>query len=188
MAGSSKNREKIVAGIRELTGFGISEICSAQVSAVDEGTTTMDVLINDNLLIHDVRLRSVIDNTDGLYVIPSIDSYVVIGKIDGGVDYVLIKASKIDKVMINIGGKSLVVDTNGFVFNGGNHDGLVKIQELTTKLNNLENKFNDLLTAIQGIVVPLAPSGTYPFAPSFAAISPLAQTVQTDIENPDIKH
>lgn len=184
----SKNRQKIREGLRELVDFGAYEIYGATVSTVDEAATTIDVLINDDLIIPDVRLRSNIDTDDGMYVIPAVDSFVLIGKIDGGVDYFLIKASVIDKVIIKIGAMTMLASEDGFVFNEGNNDGLVKIQKLTTKLNDLENQVNDILTALQGITVPLAPSGTYPLAPAFASIIPLVTTQQTDIENTDVKH
>ncbi len=186
--GSSANRNKIVEGIRDIVNFGKYELYSGTVSAVDEDTLTMDVLINEDLLIPDVRLRSNIDTDVGMYVIPAVDSFVVIGKIDGGVDFVLIKHSIIDKVIIKIGEMTMECSEEGFVFNDGENDGLVKVADLVTKLNNLEGKVNDILQAVSGISVALAPTGSFPLAPFFASIQPLVETQQTEIENTDVKH
>lgn len=179
MGGSSKNREKIVAGIREIVGFGKYEIYSAQVKTVDEGATTMDVLINEDLLIYDVRLRSVIDTDDGLYVIPAVDSYVVIGKIDGGVDFILIQASKIDKILFKIGTTTGEFTSTGIKYNGGNKGGLINIVDQTTKLNQLvtevQTQLGLIATGLAGV------GGSY--APGV-----LSSFVKTDFEDTKIKH
>lgn len=185
--GDSTNRKKIIEGIKEITGFGKYEIYSGQVSAVDENETTIDVQINDELTIFGVRLKCVIDNTEGMYIIPAMNSYVVICQIDGGQDYNLIQASKIDKLLLKIGNTTLEITSTGIVFNGGSLDGLVKVNSLVSKMNAIEIKLNTILNVLKTISIPLAPSGTYPFAPLFAAIASLSNTVKNDLENPKIK-
>lgn len=121
-----------------------------------------------------VRLRSAIGSgTKGLYVKPSVNSPCIIGLLMGD-----------DRRPFLIG----CDEYDTLYLNGDQYEGLVKVANNTQKLNNLENKVNEILGVLQGIVIPLAPSGTYPFAPLFAGTSALTPTVQADIENPIIKH
>jgi hypothetical protein len=79
-------------------------------------------------------------------------------------------------------------DIENYIFNGVDFGGFVKVIELTEKLNNLENKLNDLITACSNQIVTLAPSGTFPLASFFTTVTPLTATQQTEIENQNIKH
>jgi hypothetical protein len=75
-----------------------------------------------------------------------------------------------------------------FQFGNGDNAGLVKVAELTQKLNNLEQKVNELLTTLSAITITLAPTGTVPFAPFFSSVTQLTQTQKTDLENEKVKH
>ena len=72
---------------------------------------------------------------------------------------------------------------------GGEFGGLVKIEDLITKLNNLESRVNDLASAYQPHThlssAPGAPSGP-PIVPWTK--TPLTNTTKNDLENPDITH
>jgi hypothetical protein len=105
-----------------------------------------------------------IDN--GFLLIPEVNSIVVVSFLSDDSAYVSL-VSKVSEVQLN----------------GKNFDGLVKVQELTDKLNALENKVNDLITACSSQIVTLAPSGTFPLAPYFTSVTPLIPTQQLEIEN-----
>ena len=109
-----------------------------------------------------------IDN--GFLLIPEVNSIVVVSFLSDSSAYVSL-VSKVSEIQLN----------------GTNYDGLVKVQELTDKLNNLENKLNDLITACSSQVVTLAPSGTFPLASFFTSVTPLIPTQQTEIENQKVK-
>ena len=110
---------------------------------------------------------------DGLVQIPKVDSLVLVAKINNQIENRFVVAfSEVEEVLF---------------FNGEN-GGLVKVADLKTKLNNLENKVNELITTLKGIVIPLAPSGTYPFAPVFASTTSLTPTEEADIKNDKVKH
>jgi len=84
---------------------------------------------------------------------------------------------------------SLYSEIETIKLRGDQFGGLVKVEELVKKINALEKQVNDLYTALVGIVVPLAPSGAYPLAPSFANIQPIAPTTQkSDLENEKVLH
>lgn len=73
-----------------------------------------------------------------------------------------------------------------FIFNGGSNKGLVKVKELTTRLNNVEKKWNAFVTLFNlhnhtgniGVLTPYTGS----------PITSLSVTSQSQIENVKIKH
>jgi hypothetical protein len=188
MGGSSKNRQKIVAGIRELANFGKYEIFSGEVKTVNESETTIDVDVDEGVTVFGVRLKCIIDNTDGMYIVPAVGSIVTFAQIDGGQDYQLIQASKIDKVLITIENSTLEITNTGFKFNGGNLNGLVKIAPLVNKLNAIENKVNALVlfssTHVHAGVTSGSSSTGTPTPPVTGTLTP---TQQADLENTKIK-
>lgn len=192
-----KNRKRIKEAIREYAGAGRFEVFTGKVSAVDEGATTCEVDIEEELTIFDVRLRAVITDDTGVWVLPKVGSFVQIAQIEGGTDFVLLRASEVDKVFVKIGDKTLEITTDGFVFNGGNNDGLVKVNELVDQLNKIEDKVNDLISKFNNhthaiTAVPTtcpAGAGTATGTTSTTGTpepTTLTNTTKTDIENPDI--
>jgi hypothetical protein len=124
--------------------------------------------VNGDADITDVRLMA--QKSNGFLIIPKLNSIVCVTFIDDSNAYVSM-FSEIDEIQLN----------------GKNFDGLVKAQQLTNKLNALENKVNALITACGSQVVTLAPSGTFPLANFFTSVTPLTPTMQIDIENIKVK-
>lgn len=117
-----------------------------------------------------VRLMS--DNKTGFLIIPKVGSIVVVSFISNELTYV-----------------SMFYEVDKILLNGDNYGGLVKVQELTNKINALENLTNNILSALKGTTIPLAPTGTYPFAPLYAAFNLIAPiTTKTELENSTVKH
>lgn len=146
---------------------GFSKVCT--IDSVDLTTLTCYCMpLNGDADIINVRLMANIDN--GFLLVPEVESIVVVSFLSDDSAYVSL-VSKVSEIQLN----------------GKNFDGLVKVQELTDKLNALENKVNDLITACQSQVVTLAPSGTFPLASFFTSVTPLTPTQQTDIENITVK-
>ena len=88
-------------------------------------------------------------------------------------DYIIVLYSEIDSILLR----------------GDQYGGLIKVEELVSKVNALENLVNNILTTLKSTTIPLAPSGTYPFAPlytSFNNISPI--TMREDLENENVTH
>jgi hypothetical protein len=156
--------------LRTLTkpnGNAYSKVCT--VDSVDlVKLTCYCIPINDDADITEVRLMANIDN--GFLLIPEVNSIVVVSFLSDSSAYVSL-VSKVSEIQLN----------------GTNYDGLVRVQELTDKLNNLENKLNDLITACSSQVVTLAPSGTFPLASYFTSVTPLIPTQQIEIENITVK-
>ena len=128
--------------------------------------------INGDSEIQNVKLTT---NTTGAGVgfllIPKINSLVVVTFLDNSSAYVSMVA-EVDEV--NVNGKTL--------------GGLVKVIDLTTKLNNLENKVNALITGISGWTpVPNDGGAALKVALTTWFSSSLTPTVRADIENILIK-
>ena len=162
----SKDLRDALRSLVKPNNDGFSKVCT--IDSVDLTTLTCYcVPLNDDADIINVRLMANIDN--GFLLIPEVNSIVVVSFLSDDSAYVSL-VSKVSEVQLN----------------GKNFDGLVKVQELTDKLNALENKVNDLITACSSQVVTLAPSGTFPLAPFFTSVTPLIPTQQLEIENTTI--
>lgn len=159
----------------------------ATVDSVSEDERTCDVTVESGAsgVITDVKLQASTD--DGELKVPAVGSTIGI-LMSNDMDPTVFAWSELAHHWIKVGDSVIDVIDGTIQFGDGSFDGLVKVGELTEKLNALENKFNSLLTTLQGVVIPLAPSGTYPFAPVFAGITALVETQQSEIENEDIIH
>jgi hypothetical protein len=185
----AKERKQITDAIRAIGKADVYEIYSGDVHSVNETELTIAVKLNEDVIISGVQLKATIAGDQGFYVVPKNGSHVKIARLDGGVNYSLLQASDIDKLVFKIGNATFVADENQIVMNGGHHHGMVKVSELTQKLNALENKVNELIGLCKSMTVALAPSGTYPLGTNFfASVQNLQTTSQNDIENPNVKH
>jgi len=71
---------------------------------------------------------------------------------------------------------------------GGEFGGLVKVVELTQKLNDLENKVNEIITTFVTHTHPVISTGA-PTSPTSTPISGnLTISQREDIENINVKH
>lgn len=183
------NRD-IIYAIRKIAGVdGIkkAQIVMGTVTAINGNTCNVEVTLGDACQsITDVNLNSAAN--DGFTLYPENGSDILIALMPDNSAY-MIACEDITKTVCYIDNNNKYeFDSNGFIWNGGNNGGLVKVIELTQKVNNLEDLVNNLLTVLKSTTIPLAPSGTYPFAPLYAAYNPLTPTVRNDIEDTKIKH
>lgn len=92
----------------------------------------------------------------------------------------------------------LTGDNNGYIamfgelesiaIRGDQYGGLVKVEDLVSKLNAIENKVNSIINTLNSTVIPLAPSGSYPLSTDFESVGTLTNTQKSDIENENVKH
>jgi len=140
---------------------------NADVKSVEDDSCT--VTYND-IDIPDVRLNAAINgNANNLIIKPALGSTVLIADLSEGLlrDLAIIGWSEIDTITIN----------------GGNLGGLVKIQELTNKLNTLVQVFNSHTH-------PVATTGTAEAQSGTAAVTTkqATQFSKSDYEDEKIKH
>jgi len=179
-------KEAIEAGLKP-------EIISGTAFNIDSTNKTFDLKKNTGGRdLISVKMRCVGGSGAlGIWMVPKDNSQCIVLQLNRNeYNSFLIAAEEFETLTIKAAsGGSLELNSNGEVLlNGDQNEGLVKVVQLVSKMNNIENKVNSILAALQAVVIPLAPSGTYPFAPLFSAVDPLAITLQNDIENPSVKH
>jgi predicted DNA-binding protein with PD1-like motif len=134
---------KIGSKMREINGAHLmsSNVFTAEVTEITGQTCSVKV---DEMPLTEVRLRAVINTrNEQIFIKPKIGSHVLVMDLSRGNmrDLAVVSYSEIDEVNIKIGTQSLVMNKDGIVVNGGTL-GVVKIRELTDKLNELVQKFN----------------------------------------------
>ena len=149
--------EKIRTAIRKIAGNGSTQAHVAEVVDLELNRRTATVKANG--IEYLVQMAPA--TGDQLLQIPEIGSTVFI------VDGIIVGYSDLSELWLR----------------GNQFEGLVKVTELVTKLNNLENKVNSLLTAYNAHTH--ASSGAPPVPTVTGSLTP---TTQNDLENPLVKH
>lgn len=119
---------EIKESIKKMTSKGGAGIVfTAKVKSVDGETCNVEL---EGITLTDVRLRAVVNGENSkILVTPKTDSYVLVVDLAGNLSQLAVVGySEVEKIE---------VDTDKIIFNGGNNNGLVKIEELTNKLNEL---------------------------------------------------
>jgi hypothetical protein len=150
------------------------------VNSVDTSERTCEVTpLNGKADLFDVRFQAELSLTEGMFIEPKVNSTVLVAFINS-VQAAVVMCSEIENIYIDTQG-----DT---VFNGGQNDGMVKVGDLVTKLNNLENKVNDLVTWTSththtGVTPGPGSTGT-----AVGIVGTLTPTQQSDLENTKVQH
>lgn len=184
---------KIAQTIRSIADapIGGATIFPAIVKQVDGATCTITI---GNLDISDVRLRAVVNNQqDQLLMTPKQQSQVLVADMSGGElrELVVIAYSEIETLNLTIGQTSLKAEDGQITINGGYNNGLVKIKELTDKLNNLAKEINAIknkFNAHTHSVETTAPVGTWITKPTTNSAADVSGFNKTDYEDTNIKH
>jgi hypothetical protein len=172
---SVQNRE-IKEGIQRLAntwGKDYVSIIEAEVISVDETTRTSEVKPLSGYYSSNLIVNLLANPNDGFILIPSIGSTVIVAMTNKN-DYFVMQFSDIDKVRITIGQFEILMTENELLLGDGSFDGLVKVSDLVTKLNNIENRLNVIGTWAATVTPPLA-------------VTPLTPTIKADLENTKIK-
>jgi len=139
-------------------GAGI--VFNAKVKSVENNTTCTVEL--DGLAVSDVRLRAVVNGeTSKILVTPKTGSYVLVADLPGDLSQLAVVGySEVEQIEI---------DTDKIIFNGGNNKGLIQIEKLTQKLNELVTAFNTHTHSVDipHAVTAVPSSGAQSFDASF---------------------
>lgn len=185
----SYNRS-LVAAVQKLAGTYNTDTVSlltGKVLSVDEnvGTCKVEAITgNATTDVDGVELQVVV--ADGLLFVPKVGSEVKIVYSTYTTPFI-VQFSDLDKIVI-AAETSIDVYCDDIKFNDGTFKGLVKVVELTTKLNNLENKVNSIISTFNSHIHTSGGAGS-PTTPTTSPISgTLTPTQQADIENTKIQH
>lgn len=176
MAGESR----LARNIRDLVGGRTLTIYQGEVTKVDGSVCTVKFA---NQEISDIRLRaSSVDVDKQMLITPKVGSSVVVGSLSGDLsELVVLQVDEVESIEIN----------------GGEFGGLIKIGDLTDKLNKLVREVNALKNTFNshthtGTIEGTSPSG--PVTGSCNVLAPSSQAQQAtefnkdDYEDTTIKH
>lgn len=197
----------IIRQLAQPDGETVALVCT--VDEVDKAARTIDCTpINEGAPLLGVNLQANQEADYGFCLFPEKGSFVVVGFVADGAAGVVLLTEKIESAEIVIGDTSAFMNADGFrlktekmsadinreniIFNDGNFNGLVIIQKLTDKLNELKDTVNDLISKYNShIHTTTATVGTG----SVGVISPTSNTAQlakpfnrSDYENNKITH
>ncbi len=166
---------EIAQKLKAIVGVQHAVLFPAKVKAVQENVRTCTVEI-DTLQLTDVRLCAVVDdNLKQLFVKPKTESMVLVADLSNGEfrDLVVVKFSETEKIE----------------FHGGELGGLIKIEELTNKLNAIEQDINTLKSLFSGwVIVPSDGGAALKTAVTTWAGQTLTITKTDDYEDKNITH
>ena len=151
-----------------------------KVNSVDTSARTCEVTpLNGKADLFDVRFQAELSLTEGLFIEPKVDSTVLVAFINP-IQAAVVMCSEVENIYIDTQG-----DT---IFNGGTNDGMVKVADLVTKLNNLENKVNALVNwsgthTHAGVTPGPGTSGV-----AVGVVGTLTPTNQNELENTKVRH
>jgi hypothetical protein len=174
--------------LREIVGNKkvYCKVCT--VDKVDEFTCNVTPLLDKDAPIIAVRLKAHIQGDNGIIIKPKVGSFVLVAFLTR-LDAFVVMNDEIDQITIKIDNTSLLMDKDSIKMNDGSYDGLVKIQDLVKKLNNLENIVNDLITQYNSHTHPGVQAGSGTTSPtSMLENNQLTTTQQSDLENKKITH
>lgn len=174
--------KEIKEAIKSIVGVPGMMFVMGRVESV--GEETCSVKIADRIVINDVRLNASADgNADNILIKPTVGSMVMMADLSGGElrSLVVIAFSELDTFTVKFAG-DVVIDE-------GKNEGLVKVVELTKKLNAIEEDINSLKQVFSSWPPIVYDGGASLKAASASwAAQPLKSTTKEDIENPKIKH
>ncbi|MDD3079088.1 MAG: hypothetical protein PHH37_08290 [Paludibacter sp.] len=161
----------------QLLGRGNEKTFLATVENNYPDADYIDVKDLSGTLYTEVRKRAAIGDDDdakkGIVVTPVIGSSVIVSRIGDS-----------DELFVE-----MFSEVYGVVFDGGENEGLVKVKEITDKINAIETDINNLKTAFSTWVTSPSDGGAALKAVTATwAGSQLQVTNKADIQNEKIKH
>lgn len=153
----------------------------AKVKTVDTNARTCDI-DDDGVEMFGIRLQCITNGTTGIVIYPKVNSQVLCVRIEENDCYAVVHTSEVDKLEIKIQDKSLEVDSNGFVFNGGTI-GSVKADKMVEWMTKV---YSDLQTLTKLLATSAVVGNGAPLAITFTPQTPQPQL--TDFADDTLKH
>lgn len=163
--------------LAETFGKDYIQLINGEVVTVNEGERTCvikQVSGDADNEIPDVKLLA--ESNDGFLKIPAVGSVVIIAVTRESIPFVLMFSDL----------KKVYSIQDQFQFNDGGFGGLVKVETLTDKLNNIENKVNSIINSFNAHTHPVSGSATT--VPAALIVGTLTPTNKAEIENDKVIH
>lgn len=163
----------------------ICEVC--RVTKVDDFTCDVESLLTDADL-PGVRLKADSASDEGIIIKPAVDSYVLVVYLTP-TDAFVAMADQIDEIWVKISDTTVKINKDEIVINGGDNKGLVKVEKLVERLNNVEDDVNNLKTVFSSWVpVPQDGGAALKTAAGTWFGTQLQKTETSQVENEKVKH
>lgn len=164
-----------------------AQLCT--VTAVDAAARTVDCEpLDESAPLLGVNLQANQGLTSGMVLIPKVGSYVIVALMNDGVNGCVIATEEVERMELVIGETRMEVTEDGIVLNGGNLGGMVKVEALTSRINNIENDLNTLKEVFANWVpAPQDGGAALKGAISSWASETLVLTERGDYENEKVK-
>lgn len=175
----SKTDQDIRVAMRKLVDPG-ELVISGKVLSYDAQKCVVDLDLLDGRVRYNITLQASEGLTDGIIFQPKVGSMIVAARIANTKRYCLINCDDLEEIRFKIGNQTLVMNDQGFVFNGGNLNGMVKIDALIQKINQLEQKMSIHQHAYVSSSGPAVTTGN-----GTQTITP--QTTYNDLANDKVK-
>lgn len=184
-------------------------ICT--VDSVDKKTRTVDCTpLDESAPLLGVNLQANQNGTVGIVAYPRVGSYVVVGLLAEGSAGIVLLTDDIesveitttenkncaviddDGVLIKVGEEtSAELTADGVVLNGGKLGGLIKVKDITDKINELINAFNNHTHTLPPSSVAVSGSATAQANPASITVPAISEkhkeVRREDYENEKIK-
>lgn len=151
-------KKQIRDALQRLAGtVGPVQTILATVVSVDEDELTC-VLDWDDVQVHDVRLRPVINGNESVTIIPKEGSWVIAVRLEDDQEWMVLAADEIDKYRIVAGDLLFEMKDGKFLVQSGNQnlgkcidDLIIEIQAIyapknTVAITAIKNRFKQLLS------------------------------------------
>lgn len=178
---------EVLQALIQLIRNNVSGCFVGTVSSTDKAESDGIVEVEINELTYEVRLQAVTSaSAVGIMLIPKQGSSIFcVAEGNSDNSFVAVSFSEVEKVTLTIEGTTIAVDNNTIVFNNGNLGGLVLVDEVVGRLNNIEKAFNDLLNNYK------LHNHTHPQGATTGLLAPytagaISETNVNDIENDKI--
>ncbi len=196
----------IQTAIQKLAGEREPILKLCRVDSVDKDKRTADCSpLDDTAPLLACNLQANQIGEEGLVLFPKVGAFVLVGLMDGydqgavlmtdDLESLELKFEKhklqMDKEHLQLANDSQTIEVTaeGIVFNGGAFGGLIKIEELTKKINAIEDDINKLKqTFSTWIPAPNDGGGALKGAISSWAGQQIVKTKKSDYENEKVKH
>lgn len=153
----------------------------AEIKGVNQSERTCDI-DDDGVMIYGVRLQCITNGSCGVVITPKLGSKVLCVKIEDTDSFMVLHASEVEKLEIDVAGKTISADSNGFVFNEGSV-GAAKTDKLVEWMTKV---YSDLQTLISLLSTsPVAGNGA-PLGIAFVPQTP--QPELTVFADDKLKH
>lgn len=187
----------------------VSLICT--VDAVDKDARTVDCTpLDEGAPLLGVNLQANQESKFGVVVYPRVGSYVVVGFVADGSAGIVLMTDDIESIEIVVSDKTsrVLIDEervridvdqetsaeltkDGVVFNGGSLGGLIKVEDLTSKINELIDAFNNHTHTLPSAAVAVTGSPSAQSNPAPITVPAItgkhAKVKRGDYENERVK-